>query len=254
VKWRRRLAWILGLWVAGLVVQGILLTPTLALLRIPLGVLSYLIVPVADLSHYPRLRAENETLRHTVATLTQAMLDAEALQAENARLRALVRLSEEHPTFRTVVARVVARDPTQWNRVLLINKGQREGLTVGTPVVAPDGVVGKIVEVDAATSFVRLITDPDVRLGAVVVRTSDQGIVQGDGLHRLWLFYVRVESAIQPGDDVLTSGQGGLFPQGLRVGRVQSVQTHASGLYREAVLEPSARLGQLAEVTCLLSP
>ena len=228
--------------------------PVFAVIRIPLGILSALVAPTYDLIRYPRLRAENESLRHTVATLTQQWLDATALQAENTRLRGLLDLREAQPSWRLVVARVIARDPTQWTRAILINKGQHDGLALGTPIIAATGVVGKIVEVHPSTSHVLLVTDADVRLGVTVARSRDQGLAAGDGNWSIRVLYLSMTSDAAPGDEVVTSGLGGVFPKGLRVGRITAVAADPSALYRVATVEPSASLGQLDDVGCLVSP
>ena len=97
MKWSTRLGWILGLFLTLMIVRGVTLGWSLAFLRVPLGLLAHLTAPVYDLVHYPHLRADNDSLRHTVATLTQQLLDTTAIQAENARLRGLVELRESRP-------------------------------------------------------------------------------------------------------------------------------------------------------------
>ena len=237
-----------------MVLRGVALRTSFAILRVPLGILSHLIAPVYDLASYPRLRADNDTLRHTVDTLTQQLLDTQALQAENIRLRGLVELRETYPEPKLVVARVIGRDPTQWTRAVLIDKGQRDGLALGTPVVAASGVIGKVTDIAPATSWVLLVTDSDVRVGAIVSRTRDQGVAAGDGGWHVRLLYLPLNSAAAPGDEVVTSGLGGVFPKGLRVGRIASVVDDPSTLYRVALIEPSAPLGQLEDVGCLVHP
>ena len=234
--------------------QGVALRAMFAVARIPLGILSHLVAPTYDLIQHPRLRAENDTLRHTVETLTQQLVDTYALQAENARLRGLLELRDAQPASRLIVARVIARDPTQWTRSVLINKGQRDGLALGTPVISATGVVGKIVEVYPSSSLVLLVTDADVRLGAMVARTRDQGVAAGDGGWNIRLLYLATTGDIAAGDEVTTSGLGGVFPKGLRVGRVTAIAWDPSRLYRVATVEPSAPLGQLEDVGCLVNP
>lgn len=242
------------MWLVVLCVQGLALRPLFGLIRIPLGILSYLIAPAYDLAHYPRLRAENASLRHTVAMLTQQSLNTAALQAENVRLRGLLELRETQPATHLIIARVIARDPTQWTRAVLINKGQHDGLALGTPVIAATGVVGKIVEVYPSTSLALLVTDADVRFGVTVARSRDQGLAAGDGGWHIYVLYLATTSDAAPGDEVVTSGLGGVFPKGLRVGRITAVAADPSRLYRIATVEPSAPLGQLEDVGCLVSP
>jgi rod shape-determining protein MreC len=253
VTWKRQLAWVCGLWLALLLFRGLFLGPARTLLGIPLGMLTQLINPLADLPHYPQLRAENTILRHTVAQLTTSLVDTQALQAENARLRGLLALDQARGESRMVMARVIARDPLHWQRAVWINKGQRQGLSIGTPVVVGGGVVGKIVNVERHRAFVLLVTDPEVRVGALVSRTRDQGIVQGQGTQTLQLTYLGLETDVQPGDHVVTSGLGGIYPRGIQIGRVMRVETDASQLYRVAHLEPTAALGRLESVACLVN-
>ena len=198
-----------------------------------------------------RLRVENARLRAQVDTLSR---ETAALREQAASADRLERLLElrERVVYRSVTARVISRDPSKWFGTLVVDRGRREGVDRNSPVVTPEGVVGRVIEVTLTASRILLIADSRSALGVLVQDSRAAGVVEGWGSGTLRLKYLSRSAALKPGDRVVTSGLGGVFPRGLVVGRIRSVTREEGALLQEAEVEPAAALDRLEEVLILL--
>ncbi|MCS7172202.1 MAG: rod shape-determining protein MreC [Armatimonadetes bacterium] len=195
------------------------------------------------------LRVENARLRAEVEHLRRRLADLEEARSEVVRLRRLLDLRAELPTA-TLAARVVARDPDTWFATVLINRGGRHGVRRHDVVVTAEGLVGRVLEVYPTASRVLLVSDPRSAVGVLVQRTRDPAIVEGQAGPLLRLRYLPRDATARPGDVLVTSGLGGVFPRGLRVGIIRSVLK--GGLFLEAEVVPAADLSRLEEVLLLV--
>jgi len=208
-------------------------------------------------------QAEVTKLRAQVADLelrNQLLADK---TAENARLREMLGFREASQ-YRLRACRVVSRDPSSWWNTVQVNIGWQDepGLTKDQPVVSPRGVVGKTGTVSRETTDVILMENENCSISAIVDGTHDHGIVQGqgnpdEGKPRVLLNYLPKNSDVAVGQFIVTSGLGPYFPAGLRLGTVTEVpplnnEYPTFGLYREAVIEPTADLDQLDELFIVL--
>jgi rod shape-determining protein MreC len=187
------------------------------------------------------LREENEQLR------VQSMQAAETRE-ENARLRRLLVLRDRLP-LATVAGEVIGREAGGWVRSLTVNRGRGDGIAQQTPVIVPDGLVGRVVQVHRGAAVIQLLNDPASTVGAVVQRTRTAGLVEGDAGGALrFKFMARDGASVAPGDLVVTSGLGTLFPKGLPVGRVVKIEDKGSALFHFAVLAPAVDFSRVEEV------
>jgi rod shape-determining protein MreC len=163
-----------------------------------------------------RLRAERDALELKVRSLAEA-------RRENQRLRELLRMANRaEPGWHA--ATVIGREPTQRYTSLTIDQGSSDGVRVDAAVIAPDGVlVGRVVETGRWTSLIQLITDPLAGAGARLSASRATGLISGTGSAELELRYVDSLTDVAPGEEVLTSGEDGIYPAGLLVGSVTSV-------------------------------
>jgi rod shape-determining protein MreC len=120
------------------------------------------------------------------------------------------------------------------------------------PVVAPDGLVGRIVEITPHASKVQLVTDPLSAVGGLLQRTRVTGIVSGNLGAGTRMTYLPLLADVAAGDEVLTSGMGGVFPKGIPIGRITAVERRSGALFQEAAIQPSVDLGRLEEVLVLM--
>jgi rod shape-determining protein MreC len=217
---------------------------------------------VADLgvsrSQFAALQQENAKLRNTVSALEEQKL-------EYARLQSLVNFGQA-TKLKALGAHVIGR-PTQWDRVITLDRGTSDGITVGMPVVgslgpvpsraseasASGGLIGQTMSVTAHTTRVRLITDQNSGVASMIQANRAEGIVHGSLDGGLSLDFISHETTVKAGDVVITSGMGGIYPKGLLVGEVTKVANLASSLYQDIVLTPSASLGNTEEVLILIS-
>ena len=210
-------------------------------------------------------QAEVTKLRQEVATLqvqNQVLADK---TTENARLREMLGFRDASP-YRLRACRVVSREPSSWWDSVQVNVGWQDDpdLAKDQPVVSPRGVVGKTGAVSRYVTDVILMVNQNCSISATVEGTHDQGIVKGEGnfeegKSRVMVEYLPKESQVAVGQFVVTSGLGPYFPAGLRLGTVIEVppvknEYPTFGLYREAVLEPTADLNQLDELFVVLGP
>jgi len=168
------------------------------------------------------VRGENARLRDEVARLQQWQAVARRLEQENAAYRAMLHVrSDAEPTF--VTARVIADAGGPFVRTLLVNAGARDGVEKGQPVISGDGMVGRVVEVAGRSARVLLLTDLNSRVPVVLERSRYRGVLAGDNTDRPRLIFLPANARPEPGDRVVTSGHGGVFPPGVPVGTVERI-------------------------------
>ena len=199
---------------------------------------------------WKNVRSENRRLRGEVEQLRVDSLRVRETEDENARLRRLLTLRERLP-LATVAGEVIARE-WSWARALTVNRGRGDNVLRMTPAIAPEGLVGRVVEVRSGTSIVQLLTDPASTVGATVQRTRTPGIVEGEprGTAR-FKYMARGGAAIQIGDLIATSGLGGVFPKGIPIGRVSAIIDRGSALFHYATLTPVVDFSRIEEVLLL---
>lgn len=197
---------------------------------------------------WKNVRAENRRLREEIRGLRVEGLRVRETDDENRRLRRLLALQERLP-LTTVSGEIIARDWGGWIRALTVNRGRGDKIARLTAVISPDGLVGRVVEVRPGASIVQVLTDPASTVGAHVVRTRTPGIVEGEPSGALRFKYMARDGAqIEVGDVLVTSGQGGLFPRGIPVGRVRSIDDRGAALFHYAVLEPAVNFSRVDDV------
>jgi len=150
-----------------------------------------------------------------------------------------------------VVAEVIGQDPTSWFKSMTINKGERDGVRKGMAVISPDGVVGQILKTSPNHATVLLITDYNSAVDTIVERTRAKAIVEGKGENRCQLKYLLRAEEVIVGDVVITSGLGGIFPKGLKVGEITNVDKEGHGIFQYAELVPGVDLTKLEEVAVI---
>ncbi len=160
---------------------------------------------------------ENRILKKKVAELTQYKDSYVEMKDINTRYEALLNLRTEPPVD-TVTARSVsvARGPFNNNR--LIDAGADKKITFGNPVITDQGLVGRVVGVSSGVSRVLMVTDVNSHVPIMVMRTDARAMMDGDGGGAPKLDWVRGKDSVRKGDQILTSGDGGIFPRGLPVG------------------------------------
>jgi len=177
------------------------------------------------------LYKQNTELRQQVIDLEEKLLEYQNLE--------LLFQAQKNPDYKGVPARVIGIPANAWDQVITINKGTKDGFDVSMPVVGPHGLLGQIVEVGPNYSKVRLITDRRSGVACMLQRSRTLGIATGSLSGTLTLEFVANEAEVEPGDVVITSGLGGIYPEGLVVGEVQDAITGVSNLYQIINVTPA---------------
>jgi len=203
--------------------------------------------------HYDQLHQELEDLRVRVAELEDEVRESEEARKENESLRELLGFRQKHKDFTFQSARVSEHSTDNWSSTLTISHGTDAGLEVGDCVVTSTGaLVGVLSAVGYNWATVATVIDPSIQLGGIVNRTYSAGVLEGDfslmSQGKLKLSYLPDSAQLVSGDEVLTSGKGGVYPSGLVVGTVDGLFTDPSGISRYAVVTPEANLADLIEV------
>ena len=203
--------------------------------------------------HYDELHEELDDLRAQVAKLEDEVRQNEQAARENEKLRELLSLKQKRSDFSFQSARVSERSTDNWTNTITLSRGTDAGLEPGDCVITETGaLVGIIDTVGVNWSIVSTVINTTTELGGIVNRTYSAGVLEGDftlmGQGKLKLGYLSDSARLVSGDEVLTSGKGGVYPSGLVVGTVDGVFTDPSGINRYAVVTPAAELADLTHV------
>ncbi len=213
------------------------------------GQLAYVTGNVWDIA---TVHEQNKMLRNEVEQLRVQNLQASEAMAENERLRTLLGYRQMATQFDMVAARVIGRESATWSRMIVINRGRQDGVDVDMAVVTQSGLVGHVVEAGWNSSKVQLILDPRSSVGTLVQRAESRvaGIVQGDLDNPTMPQMVNIpkNADVVEGDVIVTSGFGGLYPKGLVVGLISSLQNDEGGLLKIGIMEPAVDFQKLEDV------
>jgi len=193
------------------------------------------------------VRRQNAELQRHLEEYKQRGVHFQEAEQALTRLEALLDLKRQ-VALPVIGARVIAYDPTLWSRSAIINQGKAQGVKEGLPVLAPQGIVGRIVAVYPEYSKVMLIVDRKSGADAMVQRTRIRGMLKGKGGNRCSLEFVPKSADVQVGDLVLASGLVGLYPKGLVFGKVTAANKKNPGVFQEIEVTPSVDLSALEEV------
>jgi rod shape-determining protein MreC len=198
------------------------------------------------------VRTENDALRGEIGQLRIKLQQEQALAAQSRTLQQLLDLRSQ-VTLSTTAAAVIAGGASPDFRTMTIDKGTRAGLRSDMAILAPAGVVGRVITPSAFASKVQLLIDRNAAAGVLDERSRVQGVAVGDGTNRLRLEYLAGTADVKVGDQVVTSGIDGIYPKGFVVGQIESIQRGA-GEYTAVVVRPSVDFSAIEAVLVVLTP
>lgn len=207
---------------------------------------------VGSLQELARLREENAQLRARLESRLDLETRLAELQAENDLLRQQLGLVRESP-LRYLSARVIGRSPDNWFETMTVDRGRADGVARNMAVVTERGLVGRVSRVTARTATVTLLTDRGSGVGAMVSRTRYPGVVLGQRETMLRMRLFDRDAQVDIGDEIVTSGLGGTFPQGIRIGTVRAIDRREYGLLKVATVAPHVDFQRLERVLIVLS-
>jgi len=200
---------------------------------------------------------QNKMLKSEVEQLRALNLQSNELASENTRLRTMLDYKQASTQFDLVVAAVIARDSVTWTNTIMINRGTNDGLKKDMAVITSQGLVGNVVEAFSSSAKVQLILDPRSAVGTIIQRPESRvaGIVQGNKDDKMMARMVNIprDADVVEGDQIVTSGFGGVYPKGLAVGVVDRIDNDEGGLLKYAVLKPAVDFQKLEEVAVIVN-
>ncbi len=199
-----------------------------------------------------QVRGENERLKQDVANLQIALQQQRAMAAQSRALQSLLELRSQ-TAISTTGAAVIAGGASPDFRTMTIDKGTTGGLRQDMAVIAPAGVVGRVIMPSALASKVQLLIDRNAAAGVMDERSRAQGVIVGTGTDRLRMEYVAGTADVAVGDTIVTSGIDGIYPKGFVVGQIESVQRGA-GEFSAIVVRPAVDFSALEAVLVVLAP
>lgn len=189
---------------------------------------------------------ENKELKARLDDVTRLEIEVQELSDENKRLNELLEKKDDYRKFNPLQATVIARTPDQWQELLTIDRGSIHGVEKDMAVISAQGLIGKVKHSQQFTSTVQLLStaDPKSRISVTVLGGNEEvyGMIEGydSKKKRLLLKSVRHEDKIKEGQNVITSGLGGIFPEGLQIGKITEVFPDQYGLTQAAYVKPFA--------------
>lgn len=190
------------------------------------------------------LIAENMQLRYQQTMLEAQLQKFLAIQTENSELKSLLSASSSDST-RAMAAQILAVETTSSRQLLVLNKGSRDGVLLGQPVLDAKGVMGQIIDVGLMTSTVLLISDSKCAVPVRNDRTGERAILVGtNSMTRLSLINLPKTSSIAKGDLLVTSGLGRRYPEGYPVGRVAEIKNRTGDDFIKVIVSPVALLNR----------
>ncbi len=210
-----------------------------------------------DIASFKKSASENRKLKNQIKQLQNENARLSVYEEENDRLRKLLDFKEKQGNYVTVPCEVVGRSFSNWNTELVINKGTDHGIDVGAVVVENGGLVGTVTMAGKNWATVTTLLDAGSSVSAMVIRSGAYGIVEGNikfgGENLCEMNYTSKDADIAIGDVIQTSGLGTMYPEGIIIGKVKSVEQIAGRVERHIKVEISADIFDLREVLVITS-
>lgn len=195
---------------------------------------------------------ENEQLRISLSRSIEENNRYREAALANERLRQLLELKDTLP-HKMIAAEVIGKDPSPWFKIIIIDKGKRQGIHAAMPVVVSEGIVGQVIESTGEYSKVQLLTDQNSAVDSIVQRTRARGIVKGGTGEKCLFDYALRKDDIKVGDIVVSSGVDGVFPKGLRVGQVAEIVKRNVGIFQDVIITSSLDFEKIEEVFIIVN-
>ena len=200
------------------------------------------------------LKAENEELKNQNEELKKEVSELGIIKAENKTLREYANLSDEYTNYETVPAYIIDRDLSNYSETIVINAGTNQGVQKDMTVVASEGVVGHVISATRDTAKVQLIIDSASSVSAMMNISRDNIIVKGmvGNDKQLKATYISADANIILNDEVETSGLGGIYPKGLKIGKLTEIIEAPNITEKYAIIEPAVDFAKLETVLVII--
>lgn len=194
----------------------------------------------------PKTKEENKKLLQDLSKYIAKQHQLDYLEKENEKLRNLMNLKKNLSSkLRLITSEIVNRPLNQWDQIIIINKGLKDGISKDCPVLCEDGIIGKVQEATEHYSQVQLITDPNLRISAEISRTKSNGIVQGKLGAPLEMKYISRDDDVKIGDEIISSSLSFTYPKGLPIGTVSSVEKSDFAIFQDIKIKPAVDFSKI---------
>ncbi|MBQ2968046.1 MAG: rod shape-determining protein MreC [Clostridia bacterium] len=210
---------------------------------------------VYSITHAGGVHKQNQKLQLQLSTLENELAAYEGLKRENERLNKLLALREAYTKLDTVAAEIIAKEDGNWFSTFTINKGKGDGIKSNQPVISGNGLVGRTAEVGPNWAKVVAVIDTEHAVSGKVARNGDYVLVEGhitlmhDGKCRMT--NITEDADIVAGDTIISSGMGGVYPEGIVIGTVESFEKSETGSGSYAIIKPAVDFQRVQEVLVL---
>jgi rod shape-determining protein MreC len=191
---------------------------------------------------------ENDRLRKELSIALEKSNRCYEIELANRRL-----FNKKDFNREVLAAEVIGRDSSPWFKTVIINKGRRDGIEKGFPVILPEGLVGQVIRVSGKYAKVLLLIDWNSAVDGLVQRTRARGIIKGKAMNQCLFKYALRKKDIQLGDIVISSGLDGIFPKGLRLGYVSNIVREKSGVFQEVSVTTFINFESIEEVMVVMN-
>ncbi len=216
-------------------------TPVIDLLTLPFRLLKG---GFAVIGSNKVILKKNKKLIDKIDSLERQINVFKNRESQYQKIEKLANLKDEY-NYDVLPARIVLKDNMDWSKTIVINRGTRDGLVPNMAVVSGAGLVGKIIKTGYAYSRVLLLIDSTFKVGARLRNSRYAGLLEGQGMNQLVLNYLPKEATFNAGEDVVTSGLGGIFPAGYLIGTVKKTHYEEYGFYKYITIKPSVDFNTL---------
>lgn len=200
------------------------------------------------------LKIENKKLKEENKELNKQLSELGIIKTENKTLREYANLSDQYTKYTTVPAYIIDRDSSNFSDIIVINVGKREGIEKNMPVVSAEGIVGHVISVTEKTAKVQPIIDPASSISAIMNISRDNIIVKGElGANNiLKATYISADADLILNDEVETSGLGGIYPKGLKIGKLTEIIEAPNITEKHALIETAVDFSKLETVLVII--
>lgn len=205
-------------------------------------------------SDMAELKEENKELKEKNSELEKSLRELEIIKSENKTLKEYVNLKDKYTEYTTVPGYVINKSTSNYSNVIVINIGEDDGIAVGMPVIADEGLVGHVISVTSTTAKIQTLIDTSSAVSSVVGTARDSVVVKGnlENSDMLKGTYIPTTATLLEGDKVETSGLGGIYPKGITIGTVKQIIDTKNLTNRYALIEPAVNFEKLETVLVII--
>ncbi len=208
-----------------------------------------------DLAKISSLQSENQSLKDSNSKLQEQVRELEVLKSENNTLKEYLNLKNKYADYSTVPGYIIERTYSNYDKIVTINIGSDDGIEANMPVISEQGLVGRVLSVTKNTAKVETIVDTASTVSANVSSAKESMLIKGtiSSTNELRATSIPTESTILQGDEIVTSGLGGIYPKGILIGTVDNVVNTKNEMDRYATVKTATDFNSLSEILVITS-